>query len=72
MVRVDEPSKEGYDFFEASFGKKIIIEAGSGRFIGSNYTARGLKMINRDITTDWTDMGTIIQLIGESSIAMAP
>ena len=48
------------------------IEAGSGRLIGSKAPAMELKMMNRDITTAWTDLDTIPQLIGESSTVVAP
>ena len=42
----------------------FLIEAGSGRLIGSNAPAKSLKMMNRDITTAWPALDTIIQLVG--------
>ena len=48
------------------------IEAGSSRLIGSNAPAKGLKMKNREITTAWPDLDTILKLIGESSTKVAP
>ena len=48
------------------------IEAGSGHLIGSNAPAKGLQMINRDITTAWPALGTILQLVGGSSTVVAP
>ena len=52
--------------------KKFRIDAGSGRLIGSNAPAKGLKMMNRDITTAWPALDTILQLVGDYSTAVAP
>ena len=48
------------------------IEAGSSRLIGSNTPAKGLKMMNTDITTACPALGTILQLIGEYSTTVDP
>ena len=48
------------------------IEAVSVCLIGSNAPAKGLKMMNRYITTSWPSLDTIIQLVGDSSTAVAP
>ena len=48
------------------------IEAESGSLIGSNASAKGLKTMNKYITTDWTALDTILQLVEYSSTAVAP
>ena len=69
---IDDPYNEGYDCFEASFGNNFRIEAGYGCLIGSNAPAKGLQIMNRDITTDRYALDTIIQLFGDYSTAVAP
>ena len=49
----------------------FIIEAGSGRLIGSNAPAKCPQMKNREITNAWPDLDTILKLIGESSTTVA-
>ena len=48
------------------------IEVVSGRLIGSNAPAKGLKIMNRGIATSWPALETILQLVGESSTAVTP
>ena len=69
---IDPLAEESDDLIEASVGQYFLIDAGSGRLVGSKIPARGRKIRKTAMTTAWEARATILQLLFVSNMTYAP